>query len=158
ATAAAAIGRLDILKFLHGIGGSMEGGAQVSPACNAAQGGYLEIIQWLDTIIDLTQDDNVNSPQHAASNGHLHILKWWHQRGHPTDINGCGIGAADGQHREVLKWCTERRGITSEPWILAILAKRGNLELIKWLRNDFGFEWNETVTESASENGHLELL
>ena len=86
----------------------MKGDPGFSPACSAAAGGHLEVLQWLKSIEGVTISGDV--AVRASKGGHLHILEWLKIGGHPIDLYYCGEASKIG-HRGILEWASRMDGV-----------------------------------------------
>ena len=90
-------GKLDILKAIHSEGHEITG----RNLCrDAAERGYLEILQWLRSIGCFW---NSNTCSSAAQRGHLEVLQWARANGCDWASGTCS-SAAGGGHLGVLQW------------------------------------------------------
>ena len=117
----AALGSIDVLKWLHGAQCDGKCGARYTAALYgredvlawledrgeyfsslvteyAAAGGKLWMVKWLR----LRAPWNAFVSLAAASHGHLHVLKWVVENGCPWSPQECKL--ASGDHPEVLRW------------------------------------------------------
>ena len=171
---AASSGRLEVLKWLREHGCPWN-----SSTCErAAEGGHLEVLKWarehgcpwsmwqsselvaerghlqvLKLAIEgygcpVTSRIEVG----AAKGGHLEVLKWLRERGHPISI-GCCARAADKGHLEVLKWAHTM--IVEGGDVVSVGANRIPGEYF-WDRD---CAWDRTmVIEAARARGHTHVL
>lgn len=93
--------------------------------------------------------------RHAASMGHLDVLKRVLDYGGVVDIDTF-IVAAEGGHLETVKWLHDNKCAWDEV-VCAYAAQGGHLDVLKWLRNA-GCPWNEHTCSGAAEYGRLETL
>lgn len=138
---------------------------------HAASQGNLEIVQWCEKC---HPSHNPGASLGAASNGHVHVLRWlrangtlsdgststWlRATGSPSDTSVysslCEVAATSGS-LEAVQWCRSN----GYPWnesTCAAAAGSGNLELLRWCREN-GCPWDEGTCDRAAGSGNLELL
>lgn len=135
------IGQLEILKWIYngndGIDLDMKcignGFIGIGSFTVIAEHGYLEILEWLFTIIKC--DDGIIGKMciSAAMSGQLKVLELLHNKNMISTI------------------------IINNTDICTFAAKNGHLEVLMWLQ-DKGFAWDELTCEMAAINGHLQIL
>lgn len=129
----------------------------------AADGGFLGIVKWMDSNIS-----NMNPIilAKAAEKGHFDIVKWLYDNGYKT-IKTAYKNAAKNNHFDILKWIyhkdISRMTLTEETInlldeeVLCEAVKSGNLEMVKWLR-DNDCPWNISACQIAYEENIIEIL
>eukprot|EP00594_Rhizosolenia_setigera_P012311 CAMPEP_0178957400 /NCGR_PEP_ID=MMETSP0789-20121207/10888_1 /TAXON_ID=3005 /ORGANISM="Rhizosolenia setigera, Strain CCMP 1694" /LENGTH=285 /DNA_ID=CAMNT_0020639635 /DNA_START=294 /DNA_END=1151 /DNA_ORIENTATION=- len=105
---------------------------------NAAYGGKLEVLKWLDTKGLNIGFRCVNA---AACGGQLHILKWLREEKSLELYRELYCNAIGGGHLHVLKWLREQEVPWAE-WTFKFAASEENLEILQWL-HDEGCPWPE---------------
>jgi hypothetical protein len=126
----------------------------------AAAGGHLEVYKWLYAHgCDMSQDTCTN----AAGGGHLDVLKWAHE-----DIDCFWsayalAAAAEGGHLEALKYCVyngcEWDEYGDEDLDCCMLAAQGgHLVVLKWLREEQYYPWDENTSIAVADYGHPHVL
>jgi len=143
-------GYLSILKWIQKRSPEMV--LKRGNCAKAAEGGQLEVLQWL-------RSNGAPWAQYiccyAAYGGHLEVIQWCRANGAPWDPYTCFYAAGEG-HLEVVQWCRAN----GAPWdenTCASAALGGHLEVLKWARaNDA--PWNENTCSNAAWGGHLEVL
>jgi hypothetical protein len=148
-------------------------------ACRAAESGHLNIVRW---IFHYESDEGGRAPPvlelkefififqvawAAVKGGAMHVLEWLFDELADED----GI-LSDIAYYSFLRH-DEDRGWCAGHYLCAAAAKRGNLEMLKWLRADVSYkvllsdfdrdptprcEWNEWTCTAAAGNGHLDVL
>ncbi len=97
-------------------------------ANDAAVGGQLDVLQWLEQRNILP---DVTGANYTAGRGHLAILIWLAQRKIFPDVTGANNAVLSG-HLEVLKWLEQHnilpnvKGANAAAWV-------GQLEVLEWL-------------------------
>jgi len=93
----------------------------------------------------------------TVRSGWLSILQWTKEENHCpfTDISLCPNAAKKG-NIEVLKWLREI-GCSWDQVMCTKAAVRGNLAMLKWLRKQ-RCPWNRWTCDHAASKGHLEVL
>ena len=84
--------------------------------------------------------------RHAASFGHLKLLKWLHEQGCPWDFRTF-ISAAQFGNIEMMEWLYQKKC----PWnelTFSSAARSGNLDILKWL-HERNCPWEEQTFEVA---------
>jgi hypothetical protein len=146
---AALFGHLDVLKWAKKNNYIFS----VRTSLNAAHGGYLDILKFIEIECGTTFGWVVCSG--AALGGHLEVLKWARQNGYPWG-DKTSSNASESGHFGLLKWLAENKCHLSDDICLAAV-KHGNLKVLKWAREN-GCLWDENTCSLAAENGHFELL
>ena len=142
---------------------------------------------WLSTLKNRLRRGILDKPsvcKSAAKFGHLEIVKWARENGCPWEEARCtggeaGAGlsvpgprinylekinrikytcawAARRGHLEVLKWVREN-GCPWDEKTCSWAAKGGHLATLKWAREN-GCPWDEETCANLAEGGHLETL
>lgn len=91
----------------------------------------------------------------AASEGHLDILRWAHEKGYFWDKHTTA-SAAFGGHLKVLKWL-HKNGCPWDETTCSAAAKGGHLKVLQWVRKK-GCPWDEWTCFFAAEEGHTKVL
>ena len=151
--AAAKIGDIEIIKWIHGnIGDSCTTTAMRWAAAN----GDLKIVKWLHE--KRTEGCTTDAMDCAAENGHLEVVKWLHE----YRAEGCTTDAMDkaahNGHLEVVKWLHENRneGCTADAMDLA--AANGHLDVVIWLQKNRTEGCTKKAMLLAKAYGHLEVV
>jgi len=122
--------------------------------------GHLEKIKWLVETYNfwVSRYNGEELCSVAASNGHLGVLKWYHEKDYYWNSDVLSNAALNG-HLEVLKWALENRC----PWdewndqVCLNAASEGHIEILKWVLEQ-GCGWNGYACTLAAQNGHLEII
>ena len=125
-------------------------------AIQAAEYGYLEILQWY---VDHGNSYMFNpvTLEGAALNGHLHIIQWAYDSGYPVGCNVLENAALNG-HIHILKFAFESTFIIRDGKICSNAALNGHLECLLYAI-DIGLHFcSLDVTENAAINSHLHIL
>jgi len=145
-------GHLETLKWLRGHGCPWD---ETTFMC-AAEGGCLEVVQWLWHEHDCPWDEWACAQ--AAWAGHLDVLQWLWEHGcpwMPMDEETCSNAAWCG-HLDLLKWARQHNC----PWneeTCALAAQGGKLDVLKWAR-EHHCPWNEMTCAWAAYGGHIDVL
>jgi len=103
--AAALHGKLRVLKWLlSDVVGGVGGVLKVGMTENAASGGHVKVLKFLDAGGILSKTAYV-ACRFAAENGHLNVLKFLHSKGCQYDVRACASSAACRGHNKVRRWC-----------------------------------------------------
>ncbi|KAL6076959.1 Ankyrin repeat domain-containing protein [Balamuthia mandrillaris] len=86
----------------------------------------------------------------------LALLQWALGNGYSLQHNTIAAAARKGQ-LEVVRWLHEERGREWAEDICAEAARHGHLEVLKWVREQ-GCPWNADVCLQAALNGRVEVL
>ena len=123
--------------------------------CNsAAKYGKLDVLGW--AVNNNLSQVNVWTTYFAAEFGHLHVLKWLHDRAQKFD-SWVTFYAAKNNHLEVLKW-SRTVGTDWNPAVCVVAARLGHFELLKWAMNN-GCPYDKQKCEDAArENFNIEIL
>lgn len=130
----------------------------------------------------IIQSEDIDWCTKAARNGHLHILKYLHEKNIYWNANTCSNAALNG-HLECLKYLHEN-GCPWDTWSFSYAAMKRNLECIKYLHknecprdihacksavfaeslecleylHENGFPWNNEICEYAALNDKIDCL
>mmetsp|Transcript_9234 Transcript_9234/g.33863 ORF Transcript_9234/g.33863 Transcript_9234/m.33863 type:complete len:288 (-) Transcript_9234:82-945(-) len=182
-TAAARHGNLAVLQRLHQELGKQ---AIVSDAVRellghaAAEGGNLEVLQWVDEEYGLVLDEKLFAKSvcagriealqwlrsqgcpwskracaKAAERGRLGILQWLRQEGCKWDEETCRKAAEHG-HVDVLQYAHEN-DCPWDKWTCATAAWSGQLEALQYARQQ-GCPWDTHTYYNASANKQTHIL
>jgi hypothetical protein len=122
----------------------------------AAEGGHLEIAQWISDQLPCGLYDYEAMGQAAASHRQVDMMRWLVESGHLVANEDLLAAAARGGSLEMVKLLRERHC----PWdsyACAAAAAGGHLDLLKWLRGE-GVEWDSLTSYQAVAYGHLAVL
>ena len=140
-------GHKHILEWAESIGHKID---EYGTALAAAGGGHLEILDWL--VSEFGWDSKFS--RFAAANGHLNILKWAKSKGY--ELGDICSAAASYDQNEIIIWAKDNnRNWTS--LTCALLAERGNLEMLKFVRAN-GCEWCQATPRNVCGGGFLEMI
>ena len=92
----------------------------------------------------------------AASNGHLHVLKWAIANGCECDYAEICKGAASNGHLHVLKWVTANAFEYDYAQICEAAASHGQLHVLKWAVN--GCDYAEDFRAAPSNEQPFVLM
>ncbi len=99
----------------------------------AARKGYLGILKWFKEEIGWTLDKRISF--YAAQGGQLEVLQWLHSCGVPMDKQeACQEASANG-HVEVVKWLVDSGDCRLKAITFTHFAQNGDLEMLKWLKD-----------------------
>ena len=122
----------------------------------AAEGGHLNILEWLHTEYDqLRAGYSRVLCANAAYGGQLEVIKWLHEKGYGWSSTACECAAQYG-HLEVLKYLHENRCHWNK-YACYRAVKNGHLEVLRYLHEN-GCPLGNAICSCAVENGHLEVL
>eukprot|EP00611_Tribonema_gayanum_P016827 TRINITY_DN2925_c0_g1_i1.p1 TRINITY_DN2925_c0_g1~~TRINITY_DN2925_c0_g1_i1.p1 ORF type:complete len:420 (+),score=73.24 TRINITY_DN2925_c0_g1_i1:195-1454(+) len=150
---AAESGRLDVLRWVRGIGCPWSG--DFYPA--AARGGNVHVLAYAhENGCPLLESRSLcTTGDRAAAGGHLDVLRWLQDHGCALTA-GAMSQAAGGGHMNAMRWLPEQ-GHYLMRWTLADAAGGGHLDMVQWLRQE-GCPWDEEACSSAARGGHLNVL
>jgi len=116
----------------------------------AIENGKLNILKWLgDTKGVFPPLDEWQCALNAAKHAQLHILKWLiEERGEELHGNMYN-GAIDGGHLHIMKWFREK-GCRWSEYNFKHAAKKGNLDILQLL-HDEGCPWPKYISVSESD-------
>ena len=143
-------GHLEVLKWLR------ENGCDWSEStcCLAAEHGHFEVLKWA---IENGCKHSAKTWSSAVKRGDLAMLGWLKEKGCPSYATSV-IEAAESDRKDVLMWLDENGySWNRTAWASITAAKKGNFELLKWLRANHWI-FNVTTCYSAAEGGNLEML
>jgi hypothetical protein len=90
----------------------------------------------------------------VIKDGNITLLQWLYSINNKLPSHSCEIATREG-HKDIIIW------LRNEGFDLldscAYAAGRGDLELLKWLR-EFGAAWAWTTPAQAARLGHLEIV
>jgi hypothetical protein len=96
----------------------------------------------------------------VATPGRVALAKWALAEGCPRD-DGDGWTmahiAAQYGHMVLVRWLIQERGFAMDKWVMAMAARSGNVELVRWLRGE-GCDWNAWTCRNAAGAGRLGVL
>ena len=135
------------------------GGYPTNPGEIAAAKGNLEMFKLLlekGVDIHYSLETTIYA---AASNNHLHFLKWLHRNNMCEDRESeeLFLDAARSGNLEVIKWAKDVAGFNFPDGLINYAAKSGNVELVKYLRSK-EIPWNESTCYCAVSSGNIAML
>ncbi|KAG5175135.1 hypothetical protein JKP88DRAFT_339299 [Tribonema minus] len=148
---AAARGHQQLVQWLRQRCAILDWGVRLCRA--AAQGGQLEVLQWLCGDGGCAWDER--TPSGAAGGGHLALLQWVRANGCPWDEQTCSE-AAFGRHLKVLQWA-RANGCRWNGNACGSAAAGGHLAVLQWARAN-GCPWDACTCTNAAGNGHVDVL
>jgi hypothetical protein len=98
---------------------------------------------------------DANTCSTAARGGHLHCLQYAHEHGCPWDKRTCD-SAAYGGHLQCLQYAYEN-GCPWDEYTCTSAAQGGRLHCLQHLHEQ-GCPWDEYTCSKAAEGGHLDCL
>jgi hypothetical protein len=126
------------------------------PSALVVEYGTFEMLKWC---IENGCPWNEWACANAAKILNFEILKWSIENQCPWNEYTYVYAAGN---REIFMWCIENKGIpintNIRKTICAMLAKVGNLELLKWCKNEANFEFDMETCYYATQNDNLEIL
>lgn len=152
---AAEYGQLDLLQWLHEnkIGDRLYTDAMWTAVSN----GHLKVVKWLHNngIIDPL------AMKMAVERGHFDIAKWLHKQKYSCDKSYITYAASHGNlkmvkllHKNVTGWSHYPGEISA----IDVAAKKGYLEIVKFLDQNNIYICTVDAMNWAAENGHLEIV
>lgn len=107
--------------------------------------------------------DNIFFPIYSAvMNGHLNVLKWFHQNRKEKWTLDIIAVAAEYNQLEILKWVCEFRRKeaieNSKFYAIDLAAAKGHYEVVKWLNENLDQGCSEDAIDSAAAGGHLNII
>ena len=114
--------------------------------------GYLELIQWLNTVGTAIDIDHANF---AAANGHLHLIQWFETKHILPNKKGANWAAASG-YLHILHWLDIRNVIPNTDGANAS-AEKGLLDVLQWLETKNVYPTIRGVNQAAL-HGLLHIL
>ncbi|KAJ3105999.1 hypothetical protein HDU97_007183 [Phlyctochytrium planicorne] len=138
---------------------------------SAASGGHLDSLKFLDST--LSPSFTLSHIARAASNGHLHVIEWLHEKiicgipeiKAPPSFLQFGMGpdhamnhAARNGHLSVVQWLHINRTEGCSEHAMDGGAQNGHLEVVKWLHENRTEGCSKRAMDGAAENGHLEIV
>ena len=95
------------------------------------------------------------TPEEAVRRGDLNGLQLLLERAPRVRRDVCAVAAEVG-NLDVLKWLRENE-CPWDRWTCAYAAEHGHLEMLKWAREN-DCPWDEATCAFAADSGHLETL
>jgi hypothetical protein len=138
----------------------------------AADKGHLHILKWLwenegQGVENFKQIFSPVSDPFAlgynfkkiAEGGHIEVLKFLFQNGVPIKWRKVGEYAASQGKWRVVRWVVEeeREALEEYPEVYQEAARRGDLEIIKWLREE-KYKWDWRLYAGAGTAGRVDLM
>ncbi|GMF10912.1 unnamed protein product [Phytophthora lilii] len=149
----AASGRLEILKWLYEEVEERELTADCMD--QAASGGYLKVVEWLDA---RDCPATTSAMDGAAAAGFLGVMQWFHV----NRLEGCTVaamnGAAERGHLKVVKWLHTNRNEGCSVSAMEKAAGNGHLEVVQWLHSHRSEGCTERAMDWAAKGGHLNVV
>ena len=139
----------------------------VSVSCAAARSGRLEILEWLYSNgfpLNIHCSDRPptvlnDCSMAAASEGHLHILKWMKKICHVSDVFHFSTwrAAVRAGHLPILKWFNSSRGLK---WacLFSDAIQSGDMATLKWLERNHCFSIDDSLCDVAASQGNIPAL
>jgi hypothetical protein len=156
--AAAEFADVKLLEKLH----KMKLAWGTSTTFAAARSGNIETLQYaLENRCPLSQDNmyeghwDLDCCSVAAAEGHIHVLKYLHQKRCHWHENTCSEASANGKLN-----CLMFAHENGCPWDIETCyeaARNGHIECLKYAYEN-GCPWNETVWKAASKHGRIDCV
>jgi len=160
--AAAETGQLEVLRWLRSKGFPMLGLSSSSSRWRcvgevAAECGHLEVLKWLTECGDHGINE-IKTTRMAAGGGHLHILKFLHQK-NLLSLTAESFVAAVGSGDILTLQFLRDNHCPMIPEACQMAALKNNLPVLQWLRNgDQPCPWNWDTCASAIYADSLDVL
>uniref|UniRef100_A0AAV1TI90 Ankyrin repeat-containing domain n=1 Tax=Peronospora matthiolae TaxID=2874970 RepID=A0AAV1TI90_9STRA len=95
----------------------------------------------------------------AISGGHLHIVKWLHEKKGASNVGNGYIEAARNGHLEILKYLHEKQfDVCSSVSAIDTAAAAGCLEVVQWLHSNTPTKCTNQAMDGAASEGHLHIV
>lgn len=85
------------------------------------------------------------------------LLQWLHEQNCPFNVRTFCIAAARRDVEMLTVKCLHSMNFPWDERTCSVVARQGNLDILKWLRSK-GCPWDARTTYHAAGNGHLEVL
>ncbi|KAG5187394.1 hypothetical protein JKP88DRAFT_161769, partial [Tribonema minus] len=119
----------------------------------AAHAGLIDVLDYLSGS-GCEIEGNIHSI--AAKSGHVHVMRWAHQKGIAMDEEWFWRHLHGAQAHEAVQWM-KGAGIPVTSKVCVTAARDGNLSVLAALRS-MNVTWDEQVCTSAAEHAHLHVL
>jgi hypothetical protein len=152
---AAQYGHLWILKWA--LENVITSSLEINRLANIASShGQLGVLQWLYHTKQAKLETNC---MHAAMSGNLPTLKWTYEMGSNLHVIAVNMAASYG-YIHMLEWIRSNKCF--EGWyndeIGFSAASCGQVESLKWLKNNVRYNFTTEMTEIAACHGHINVL
>ncbi|RLN79578.1 hypothetical protein BBJ28_00004321 [Nothophytophthora sp. Chile5] len=178
--AAAANGRLDVLRWLHSELGVALAGQTITKAaenghldvvkwlhCNGCEGdawtmdgaascGHFEIVRWLHET--RKEECTRRAMSWAARNGRLEIVQWLHPRLTEACTTSEMDGAARNNHKDVVQFLHGHQSEGCTPAAMDGAAEGGHLEMVQWLHTHRQEGCTTGAMDTAAAGGRLDVI
>ncbi|GMF58563.1 unnamed protein product [Phytophthora fragariaefolia] len=182
---AAAHGHLELLKWLHMQRLPV---CHRTALHRAAVNGYLSVVIWLYHHTNMNYAYLHDTMMYAVSSGHFEVVRWMHENLRPTNLARVLVAAArtgplhvvrwlhqrvscpetcttalmdaaiDGDQLDVVDWLVDHCSAGCSKDAAYNAASNGNIQMLQWLWNHRGIEFDENVMDAAAVHGHLEAV
>ncbi|RLN78223.1 hypothetical protein BBJ28_00011392 [Nothophytophthora sp. Chile5] len=105
-----------------------------------------------------------STPEEAAANGHLEVLRWLHSELAMALTGGVMQQAAENGHLEVVQWLHANKCERGDASTMDGAAQKGHFEVVRWLHDNrdegctnAAMTWAASM-DSAADKGHLEVV
>ncbi|KAE8997458.1 hypothetical protein PR003_g20418 [Phytophthora rubi] len=122
----------------------------------AAENGFLEIVQWLYS--NRREGCSSRALDRAARNGHLEVVKWLHATDEQLYCPAAINRAAEFGHLEVVMWLHARRTEGCSTEALDCACHQGHLHVAKWLHANRSEGCGKWAMDLAAASGHLDVV
>jgi hypothetical protein len=145
---------------------SVENGLGIGVSRAAAEGGHLNILEWIKEVwpwnTTFTPPWDETACSSAAAGGHLQVLEWLGKNQCPRDKWTC-IRAAEHGHLQILKWAHSIGELLSVLDSSVAAAKHGHLGILDWLKENvvlyhFSNVHSNSCYKIAAKYGQLRVL
>lgn len=159
---AAKCNHLDIIKFLHAQGVSLDS-RSARPLVWASYNGNVEIVKFIfEQTPEVDKCANNFALGWAAANGHLEVVKYLVEQGMTirTHTEDPIKNAAQNGHLEVVSYLYSKLGsqIDDLDDVLVAASSDGQLEIVRFLLREGVSVKNFKALEEAVSNGYLEIV
>lgn len=122
----------------------------------AATDGHLAVLEWLHERSSL--GCTTNAMDGAAANGYLFVVEWMHQNRSEGCTSNAMDAAAAANHLEIVQWLHHNRSEGCTHKAIDVAATHGHLNMVQWLHKNRLEGCTKKAMEGAARNGHLEMI
>jgi len=164
---AALYGHIHILEYLHKFSAEFNiyPADYEQPIEFAIEGGFLNVIEWLHSKIEGNYVCHHETVDTACFSSHLSIVEWlvFHAGGNFSDA--AFHNAASQGHVHILKWLQQNKhlniqgewNLNPQNFALEQAAAQGHLDAVQWLYKNMGAKLSVCAVDKSIQMGHTKI-
>lgn len=122
----------------------------------AAENGHFDVVEWLN--LHRTEGCSSNAMDAACSTGNLKIVKYLHHKADGDCTRIAPIKAASSGHLDVVSWIHRNVTLEWDEVVMDSAARSGNYGVVVWLHNNREEGCSTAAMDFAAQNGHLDVV